>query len=738
MSDFDVSMRLKLDYKDRDANRAERDLKDIAKAANGLKRVGTDKLEKDLEQISRNARKAGNELQIPADKLRQLNNQRTDRAEAELNALKAAATQLGGKLALPAKRLRELNRLKTDRSEKELKELGNAAAKASQKLAKIDKTKFDHLNGEVDKSRRKVDNLGKHLNQHAAVNGPANRLGGVMGIVGKNATVAFGALAAFASVDNIIRGLNELEKSFNALDDAAARVAVTAEMLDPEVVKQIKANNALLSEKYGSKPNEVNAARNVFAAANYNVDRQNALLDPTVKTAFASSSAPETIARAVTAGINNLGLTEDMIPAFLDQIVKGGKEGEFEIEAMARYFPELGALYSASGRSGLDASAELIALAQMTRKGAGMEEGAATNLQNLLSKMAAPDTVKNFKKKGVDLKKLAASAKKSGTPYILALLDEVERLTGGDEFAIGELFGDMQAKSALRPLLKNRELYQKTFDAVRNKSVGVVDRDAAFLANTPKAQSDRRDAAIANSARPMGAFWGSIKNAFIDHALGWVNPDYRRREETRVEKNRLGSLDIEGLEADIADLKARIEARPKPQFDMPDVGRQTLELRLRDMEYELEQAKKVQGKDRAPETETPAGPKGPPVPRPKPKKLEKFGLLPENLEPAGKLAGAKFASALESEALKVGPLADDLKNRFSFTATPTISPRFTAAVNPGNSAGRATPSAGLATYHQTINGASDPHRTASLITRYQNRQMRTARARALHETGSYA
>jgi TP901 family phage tail tape measure protein len=740
---MDVSLKLRLDYKDRGARRAKKDLQELDKVADRLDGAGATKLGRDLDKVGSNARRAATALELPASKVRALDALKTDRVEGELNSLKRAAEKAGTSLERPAKELRALNRLSTDRVEKEIKDLGKAADRAGDKLKDLDKTKFTRFNDEINKTSDKIDQLGKKVTKQNALVTPTKNLNGAIGALGVTAGNAFGALLAFASVDNIVRGLNQLETGFNSVDDAAARVAVTAEMRDPKVVAAIKAENDRVAMRYGLEAQEVNAARNVFAAANYPVASQNALLNPTGKTAYASGSAPETIASAVTAAINNLGITVDQVPAFLDQIVKGGKEGEFEIEAMAKYFPELGALYSASGRSGLDASAELIALAQVVRKGAGMEAGAATNLQNLLSKMAAPETVKNFKDKGVDLRGVSKRAQAQGTPYILALLDEVQRLTGGDEFAIGELFGDMQAKSALRPLLNNRALYSNAFDAIRNKSTGVVDLDANFLDDTPASEAGRRAAAMGQTGRVAGSFWGKLKNPVLDEILGWFNPSYRRQEDSIENEKRLRGVNVEALELEIKELRGQIDSRPESRFGLPDTARLPLELRLKDLEWQLQQARKVQGIDVQAQPGVPSGP----FPKPKPgwDGLDRFIPGKQSLKEAGGEAGSKFAEALSSEAAKAGAMADELKARFSFTATPTINPSFSGAdpVSMRKGAERSFKSAPAAAQpamniNNTFNQARDPERAAREAQRLQNRAIRSARARSLHDTGDLA
>ncbi|EFO31690.1 putative phage tail tape measure protein, core region [Roseibium sp. TrichSKD4] len=733
MSDLDVKMRLDLDYQGRDAKRAKDDIEALRKAAQRLSGLGADKLEGDLKQVSAGADKASAALGKSTDKIKLLNRQTTDKAEGELKALQGAANSLAAKLDKPVTAFRKLNALNTNKAEREMQELGAAASKAAERLKKIDKTKFTGVGRQADAARKKVDRLGERVERLNRLNTPVSKLDSTVGALGTTAVGAFGSLVAFASVDNILRGLNQLEDGFNKVDLAATRVALTAEQYDPAVVQEMKSVNARISEKTGLKVGGVSDARNVFAAANIPIAQQNKILEPVARAAVASGSSPEVIAKSVTAGLNNLGLTQEDIPTYLDQMLKGGKVGEFEIEAMAASFPKLAALYANTGGTGLTASADMIAAAQIIRKGAGDEASAATNFENFMSKIFAKDAVKNFDEMGVDVEKLVANAQKSGQSPIWAVLDKIIEKTGGDEFKLNELFGDMQVKAALRPLIANRDLFDEYRDEVLNKSGGLVEKDFDRISQTPEAKSNRRGATWANILGGVGNAWGHIKNPVLDEVTGLINPDYRRREEGIVEKERLKDVNIEALEAEIADLKAQIASRPKPKLDLPDNGLFPLQQRLRSAEFELEDALKVQGAKATPLD----GKTQLPIPKVKPLGSDKLSALSDGMGPAGTEAGQKFSANMSDEVGQMFSLADDLKNAYSFTATPTISPSFSAASGPAPQVQKMS-SVTSGPVNQTINGVSNPYRAASLLNRRQNREIRGSRSRALHETGNLA
>lgn len=92
----------------------------------------------------------------------------------------------------------------------------------------------------------------------------------------------------------------------------------------------------------------------------------------------------------------------EMAKAF-DSLANAGKMGNFELKDMARYLPEIAPGAQALGLTGMAAVDSLGAMLQISRKGAGTNEGAATNLYNFVSKALAPDAIKNFAKKNVDI-----------------------------------------------------------------------------------------------------------------------------------------------------------------------------------------------------------------------------------------------------------------------------------------------------------------------------------------------
>jgi hypothetical protein len=153
-----------------------------------------------------------------------------------------------------------------------------------------------------------------------------------------------------------------------------------------------------------------------------------------------------------------------------------GNAGAFEVKDMARHFPGLTAQLQALGQRGVPAVADLSAALQIARRGAGDADEAANNVQNLLSKINAPATVKAFEKSfGIDLPAALKLAYAKGKTPLEAIADLAVKATGGDMSKLGYIFEDMQAQSALRSLIQNMDDYRKMRSEIARAS-GTTDR----------------------------------------------------------------------------------------------------------------------------------------------------------------------------------------------------------------------------------------------------------------------
>lgn len=691
---MDVSMRLRLQYQSRDAKEAERDIKDIKREFDKLGRAnGADKLDRNLKDVGREAKNS-------------------KRAIGELE-----------------QKAKELSRVKTDNLDKELRETG----KAAKRLAKDFEAAREKLHG--------LQNL-KGARNLSEMEAPAGRLNSTLGMIAGSAAGAMAGLMAFASVDNIVRGLEQMADKFRDLNREVASVAVTAEMRTPEAIAKISKSNETLSIRYGQGQTDVNEARKAYAAAGIDLASQESILDPTLKAAKAEDSDGETIASAMIAAKQALGVKDTEIPAALDMMAKGAKLGSFEVDAMAKNFPALGTMMAGTGRNGLQGWAELVALSQVVRMGAGSQDEAARNLQNLLAKLTSRDTVKNFDDAGVDLSKLKAKAEKEGKPYLTAVMDKVMELTGGDQFKIGELFGDQQAGLALKPLLTKRDVYESFLKQILSESGGTVDADFNFLRNLPKEKADRRGAAMEATGASIGEAYDAFTSPGKDRFARWINSDYDRQRRSEELPNELAARGFQRLKLENQLLELQNAPKDSNPFG-PDIASQIQATKEaiaaileeeRALVEEMSKLREAAPKPQAPESND-LGKSTGEIPIPTPRPLEQS--LGKTMAPAAEQAMQGYNERLSAEGDKAVAIATEkasqMQKALNFTATPTIVPQVVAPPATGEQHSSLQSNTGVKlTQHIS---SPNPRQAARLAARNQARAIRQAQANSFHDVG---
>ncbi len=211
------------------------------------------------------------------------------------------------------------------------------------------------------------------------------------------------------------------------------------------------------------------------------LEKSVAALPAVGKTATATSAEVNDIAGAGFSLIDNLEVAPARLQSAFDAMNQAGKSGGFELRNMAAWFPEITANAKALGLEGVPAVAELSAALQVAMKGAGSPDKAANNMANFLSKLASPESVRRFEDMGIDLEAEMQDALDRGVSPLEHILEVIQEATGGDQFKLGQLFGDMQVLSFLRPMMENME----TFKQIRDEAMaagGSVDSDFARMA----------------------------------------------------------------------------------------------------------------------------------------------------------------------------------------------------------------------------------------------------------------
>ncbi|SDA21671.1 phage tail tape measure protein [Sphingomonas sp. NFR15] len=383
------------------------------------------------------------------------------------------------------------------RHERELRE---RAAGANRELQEQER----RLRGVLDRQRR----LTAAREQFSRYQGVATGLA-----VGGAAAMGTG----MAMARPFLGGIKEAQAYQSAMTDIAQKADMTrqaGERMGVGLLAAAKAANQM--------PADLQAG--VDALAGFGLDPRKAtqMMQPIGRAATAYKAEIADLSKAAFAANDNLKVPIDQTGRVIDIMAQAGKSGAFEIKDMAQYFPTLTAGYQALGQTGTAAVADLAAALQIARKGAGDAASAATNVENVLQKIASPATIGKFKKFGVDLPAALKKAYAEGKTPLEAIAELTNKTLGGDLGKIGFLFEDAQVQQGLRPLIQNLQVYKRIRAEAAGAS-GTTDRDFAERMKDSAEQSKQLDI----NAKVLGITLGTMLlptvNAVTQKLTAWAN-----------------------------------------------------------------------------------------------------------------------------------------------------------------------------------------------------------------------
>lgn len=151
---------------------------------------------------------------------------------------------------------------------------------------------------------------------------------------------------------------------------------------------------------------------------------------------------------------------------------RASQRGGVGIGVAARFFPAAGAAMRGMGGDNERGLSDLMAATQVAKGAAGGSEQAANNLANLLAALTSPETLRNFSKMGVNLEQEIKAGLKRGVSPLETAAVITNRLTkGGDQFRLGELFGDRQARDGMMALVKDLDGFREMSAELRSEGL---------------------------------------------------------------------------------------------------------------------------------------------------------------------------------------------------------------------------------------------------------------------------
>ena len=337
-----------------------------------------------------------------------------------------------------------------------------------------------------------VAGLNRIRERMLALRNIASRLTGLP-MIGGALAGALGAGAAIREAATFQTGLIDIANTLGLTGERARALRVEMTQLAEG-----------LARRYMTSSQGVIQGANELIRQGIPEDAMKGLLDSVTRLSVAERVAVEDAAKLVGA-LHDVGrIPVDRVYLNLSRIMRAGQLGAVEIRDMAREFPSLLTLMDQLGVRGESAVNTLAASLQVARRGAGDATEAMNNMRNLLSKLRAEETVKNFADFGVDLPGVVRNAERQGINIFDALVQKVRQMAGNDPFKLAKLFADMQANAALAPIMRNVQDFLIIREQVALADEGALNQNLAARLEGYQAQLDLMGELTAQLGRRIG------------------------------------------------------------------------------------------------------------------------------------------------------------------------------------------------------------------------------------------
>lgn len=341
---------------------------------------------------------------------------------------------------------------------------------AFDKMSKVIREAVNKSNSEFDKLQNKINKTADCL----------DKLGQNMTKIGAGLTATGGALAYKLGITETIPEALALEHQLRELGNVG--------QLSAEQLKEMDERLGSISRYTNQFRSEIAEGLNVLVASGIDPTAALDYMNVIGRTATAAQAEIVDISKTAFAVTDNLKVNVNDLGKTMDILAQAGKEGRFELKDMSAAFPSLTAGASMLGMRGVPAVSQLGAALQVAMKGAGSAAEAATNFESFLQAITSPMAVNRFKELyGVDLPKFLNKVIAEQKDPIEEMVMLINRLTGGDVFAVSEIFRNKTDLNFLKPMMQNLDEYRR-IKASALGADGIMDEDFNHMMETTNEQ----------------------------------------------------------------------------------------------------------------------------------------------------------------------------------------------------------------------------------------------------------
>lgn len=687
-SDMDVSLRLRLDYQKRNAEQAERDLKDLRAAADRIgKSRGGEELSDDLKKIGSSADDAKQKIGAIGNGLTGLSGQAND-AAAAIGKIKTEANEARGAVG----RIDDgaFAGLKSDAAsaKQAITEIGLAADTAQAKIRQI-RPGYSIMN---TPGGRLVAPQGSWQTQGGMMSTAEGALDqfGVPFAVGAGGAYLAGAVPAgiaLASGAAVNAAAGDEQRS-----DA---LRVTGEYDETEQRRIDKILEAT-GRRHGVGTAKAQDTFGTLISNGVNAKDAATMTDRVIKVGKATSSDPVDVAGTTVSMREIMGIKPDKMGGAYESLAIGGKMGKFEVKDMAVHGPSMFAAMAGQGSKDIDGVRLTAAIAQSIAKKSGNNDKAANTFEAMLNDMVSPDVAERFKegygKNIYDIRKDAIAA---GKDPVLESLRAYHEAVGGDEEKTRDLFRNSEAYKGYAAVFGDLTLIVERMKQMESGS-GAIDKDYDTNTDNLNSQKDRLFSNLSGNIKDLAEPLLPILKGIVKAAADQIE-------------------------------NARDQQETNPLSNFPGGGTITEALKMW-LEHNAPGRKQPSAIDRFLYGDAAGG-------------IDLKEQMGINLGPTAQTSMQGYREGLVEEGAKAEQeaqsIADRIKALLGFTVSPVISPTYTAPGGPQSS-----PAPGeRSSIHPTSNRINqtiispNPQHAALRANRMQERGIRQAHARSFADTG---
>ncbi|WP_438752064.1 phage tail tape measure protein [Pararhizobium sp. O133] len=336
------------------------------------------------------------------------------------------------------------------------------------------------------------------------VNRRADALNRRQSFLARNSAAMFTSMLRYAAPAAAAYAAKAALVDFAAVERQMTRIGITADASADDIKAAFEGVQQIAKDLSFGDFQPAISALDTLVSSGLSLKEAMAFLPSILATTQATGAQAEDIANTAIKASSALKLEAKEMQRAFDEMVAGGKAGQFEMKDMASFIPELANSFASLGYSGHDGLKELIAILQTLREDTGSAEAAATQAQNIFGKMFSGDTAAKFKKFGIDLRKEMTAAKAAGEDAVSAFVRLSQEAIKGDLTKLPLLFTDQEFRLGMQSLMTSGDSYRKFIEAVNSTKVdGTVLRDVGTVLTDTQASIDR-----------MSASWEKLKTSF--------------------------------------------------------------------------------------------------------------------------------------------------------------------------------------------------------------------------------